>query len=225
MAPPSHAKMLAIRSPNLVGRSSGAHSRCSIPMRCASAAKTRSPVSSRSRAGPTPIVSTRRAMPRQAGLLPSRGSRKPTRHAAVPIRMSQASASYKPPPSAGPSTAATTGTGRSASAWKARLPKADKRCASLGLTPAHSLRSAPAQNIGDVDRRSTTRTAASREEISAASSSSIKKASSRALRFSGRSSQSVRQPRSTADDHMAVRRFPENSRDVLRLVSYRQRDL
>jgi hypothetical protein len=71
---------------------------------------------------------------------------------------------------------------------------------------AHSLRSAPAQNIGDVDRRSTTRTASSREEASAATSSSDKKASSRALRLSGRSSQSVRHPRSASTRNLDITR-------------------
>ena len=85
-------------------------------------------------------------MPPPPGMMASVVSGRPMTAAVEAIRMSHASASSKPPPSATPLIAAIVGTGISATACIAREIEATASATSTDPRPARSFRSAPALN-------------------------------------------------------------------------------
>ena len=118
-----------------------------MPSASASAAPTGSPVTIICNAFSGPIRRGRRCVPPAPGSRPSFTSGRPTRAVAAAIRKWQASASSKPPPSAVPCSAATTGFGIAsiAAMTAARLGDCGGLPNSVISAPAKKVR--PAQAI------------------------------------------------------------------------------
>lgn len=129
------------------------------------------PVKMRSFAFDGPSKRTRRCVPPAPGMIPNFVSGKPIFVAPGPtcprqlqivirqcgsragpaMRRSQARASSKPPPRAGPSIAAMVGTSRFSNRWSAALKSAKNLSTCTWVIVLRSTRSAPAQNEPGVD--------------------------------------------------------------------------
>uniref|UniRef100_A0A2M4AWW4 Putative secreted protein n=1 Tax=Anopheles triannulatus TaxID=58253 RepID=A0A2M4AWW4_9DIPT len=115
-----------------------------------------------------------RWVPPAPGIMPSFVSTRPSFALVATTRISQASAISRPPPSAAPSIAATTGVGICSMLTIIWRSFETKRLTSCGVKVARSFRSAPAQKIpGTRLRRITTRTFLSCARTSIASSSCV----------------------------------------------------
>src|SRR4051812_10557270 len=108
-------------------------------------------------------------------------------------RTSHSSARAKPPATAGPLTAATIGSGSSASARNRRRLVSTIRSL-CGRSPPNCVTSMPAQNAVPAPVSTRQRTPSSAAASSSATASSVRSSSDSALRFSGRSSVSRTTP-------------------------------
>ena len=136
--------MAAMRRHSSISASGGT-TRFTSPICSASADSTRRPVKINSLALPRPIRRGRRWVPPAPGMMARRVSVRPRVAAVEAMRMSQASASSVPPPSAMPFTAAMTGMPSCSMAVKRlRMVKMNSFTFSGG-SPARSFRSAPEQ--------------------------------------------------------------------------------
>src|SRR3954468_13010287 len=124
-------------------------------------------------------------------------------------RTSHSSARAKPPAIAGPLTAATIGSGSSASARNRRRLVSTIRSL-CGRSPPNCVTSMPAQNAVPAPVSTRQRTPSSAAASSSATASSVRSSSDSVLRFSGRSSVSrttppeIRSTRSGMRDSFAV---------------------
>ena len=144
-------------------------SRSASPIRSASAAFTRRPVSSRSAARPTPSRRMDSWVPPQPGTRPTVASGSPNCAVSSATTRSQFSASSQPPPRAYPCTAAITGCGSRSSSPNAvrNTARWASHCASV--ISCRSLRSAPTQKARSPVAVSTT----ARTPVSGASSAQV----------------------------------------------------
>ena len=162
--------------------------RSARPIRPASSAGTRRPVSTRSLATDRP---TRRAsswVPPPAGTRPRRTSGSPKVASSAATTRSQARASSVPPPRAKPDTAATVGSGQRRTAANPR--RNTSRCTNQPWSskPARCLRSAPTQKArSPAPVRTTARTRGSVPSGSTASARSAASSVEIAFSASGRS--------------------------------------
>src|SRR5215217_4133948 len=159
--------------------------RLTRPMARASAAPTTRPVRMRSMARPWPTIRGRRTVPRSTRGTPTRRLSTPKAAPSAATRRSHQRASSRPPPTAGPSTAASTGLdSRSQVAPIGPSPSPATRS---GSPAAIALRSAPAQNAPPAPVSTATAAPGSRSKARNASARAAAAGASTALRRSGRS--------------------------------------
>ena len=169
-------------------RASGACSSDTSPAASACSAAISSPVNSIWAAKLRPTALTSRCVPPLPGRLPIFASVSPKRAPVEAMRMSQASAISRPPPTATPLSAAITGLLKlsSGAVRRGRVTMVLAAMLECTATLPGVARSTPAQNAVPAPVRITTRTAISSSKPANAFASASRVASSMALRLSGR---------------------------------------